>query len=64
MIVLTMLEMFYKPWMMIVNMVTSTSSLIIWLTFCSTIKFNPYLLFKFLIFLIILVCLFNLSAGA
>ena len=39
------------------------------LTFCS---FNPYLLFKFLIFLIILVCLLfihacihnNLSAGA
>ena len=32
MIVLTMLEMFYKPWMMVVNMVTSTSSLIVWLT--------------------------------
>ena len=42
------------------------------LTFCSTIKLNPYLPFEFLIFLIILVCFLfihakhhnNLSAGA
>ena len=41
MILLITSEMFYKPWMMVVNMVTSTSFLIILLTWKRVLDLNP-----------------------